>query len=100
MITCPFVGQVSCAGHPRAGQLRLAVFYVVIETPPHMDSRQAKDFFVEQVAQQAAIEGIPLSDLERRMMYFTEGPDAVEDPVQLDEEFEAQYGDSENYDFE
>jgi len=65
-----------------------------------MDSRQAKDFFVEQVAQQAAIEGIPLSDLERRMMYFTEGPDAVEDPVQLDEEFEAQYGDSENYDFE
>ena len=56
-----------------------------------MDARQAKDFLVEQAARQAAIEGIPLSSIEKRMMYFTEGPDAVEDPVQLNEEFEAQY---------
>ena len=56
-----------------------------------MNSRQAKDFLVGQAAEQAAIEGIPLSELEKRMMYFTEGPDAVEDPVQLNEEFEAAY---------
>jgi hypothetical protein len=56
-----------------------------------VDLRQAKDFLVEQAARQAAIEGIPLSSLEKRMMYFTEGPDAVEDPVQLNDEFEAQY---------
>lgn len=56
-----------------------------------MDSRQAKDFLVGQVAEQAVIEGVPLSDLEKRMMYFTEGPDAVEDAVQLNTEFEAQF---------
>jgi len=61
-----------------------------------MDVKQAKDFLVEQAAVQAALEGVPLSNLERRMMYFTESPDAVEDPVKLNEEFEAQY-DSEKY---
>jgi hypothetical protein len=56
-----------------------------------MQVREAKDFLVAQTAEQAALEGVPLSDLEKRMMYFTEGPDAVEDPVKLNDEFEAQY---------
>jgi hypothetical protein len=29
------------------------------------------------------------------MMYFAEGPNAVEDPVSLNEEFEKQYGTTE-----
>jgi hypothetical protein len=61
-----------------------------------MHVREAKNFLVSQTAHQAALEGVPLSDLEKRMMYFTESPDAVEDPVTLNEEFEAQY-DSEEY---
>ena len=61
-----------------------------------MNSKQAKDFLVEQVARQAAIEHVPLSGLEKRMMYFTEGSDAVEDPVSLHEDFEERY-DSANY---
>jgi hypothetical protein len=61
-----------------------------------MQVREAKDFFVGQTAEQAALEGVPLSDLEKRMMYFTESPDAVEDPVKLNEEFEAKYN-SEEY---
>ena len=52
-----------------------------------MNSREAKDFLVEQVLRQAPIESVPLSDIEKRMMYFTEGSDAVEDPVSLNEEF-------------
>jgi hypothetical protein len=52
---------------------------------------EAKDFLVAQTAEQAALEGAPLSDLEKRMMYFTEGPGAIEDPATLNEEFEAQY---------
>src|SRR5258708_16292792 len=56
-----------------------------------MKVREAKDFLVQQAAEQAALEGVPLSDLEKRMMYFTEGPGAIEDPVTLNEEFEAQY---------
>jgi hypothetical protein len=52
---------------------------------------EAKDFLVQQTADQAQREGIALSDLEKRMMYFTEGPDATENPITLNEEFEAQY---------
>ena len=45
-----------------------------------MNTKQAKDFFVaqaaEQAAEQAAIEGVPLADTEKRMMYFTESDPA------------------------
>jgi hypothetical protein len=61
-----------------------------------MQIREAKDFLVMQTAEQAALEGVPLSDLEKRMMYFTENAGAIEDPVKLNEEFEAQY-DSEEF---
>jgi len=56
-----------------------------------MRIREAKDFLVAQTAEQAALECVPLSDLEKRMMYFTEGAGATEDPATLNEEFEAQY---------
>jgi hypothetical protein len=56
-----------------------------------MNIKQAKDFLVEQTAQQAALENIPLSNLEKRMMYFTESTDATEDPIALNDEFEAHY---------
>lgn len=63
---------------------------------PDMNSRQAKDFLVQQVGKQAALEGEPLSDLETRMMYFTESdPSSCDDPFALNEEFEAQYDASE-----
>jgi hypothetical protein len=56
-----------------------------------MNVREAKDFLVDQAAQQAAIDGVPLSDLEKRTMYFTEWDDSGGDPIALNEEFEAQY---------
>jgi len=56
-----------------------------------MRVREAKDLLVQQAAEQAAIENVPLSDLEKRMMYFTESVDAVEDSANLNEEFEAKY---------
>ena len=52
---------------------------------------EAKDFLVQQTAEQAALENVPLSDLEKRMMYFTETGKCPEDPIALNEEFEAQY---------
>ena len=42
------------------------------------------------------MEGVPFSDLERRMMYFTEIEEMPEDPIKLNEEFEAEY-DSDEY---
>jgi hypothetical protein len=53
--------------------------------------REAKDFLVQQTAEQARIEGVALSELEKRMMYFTESGYVPEDPVALNEEFEARY---------
>jgi len=62
-----------------------------------MRIREAKDFLVQQAAKQALLEGAPLSDLEKRMMYFTEGAVASEDPIKLNEEFEAAEYDSDEY---
>lgn len=57
-----------------------------------MNTKEAKDFLADQAAQQAALDRIPLSDLERRMMYFTESdPDSCHDPINLNEEFEEKY---------
>jgi len=56
-----------------------------------MTVQEAKDFLVAQVVQQAALEGLALSDLEKRMMYFTESDDSCEGPIALNEEFESQY---------
>jgi hypothetical protein len=56
-----------------------------------MRVREAKDFLVQQTAEQAALENVPLSDLEKRMMYFTETGECPEDPLALNEEFEKEY---------
>ena len=61
-----------------------------------MQIREAKDFLVSQTAEQAALEGVPLSNLEKRMMYFTESGYVPEDPIKLNEEFETEY-DSDEY---
>jgi hypothetical protein len=52
---------------------------------------EAKDSIVQEVMQQAALDGVSVSNLEKRMMYFTESSDALEDPVALNTEFEARY---------
>jgi hypothetical protein len=56
-----------------------------------MTVQEAKDFLVEQATQQASLDGVSLSDLEKRMMYFTESADATEDPLKLNDEFQAHY---------
>jgi hypothetical protein len=56
-----------------------------------MNTRQAKDFLAQQAAEQATLDGTSLSDIERRMMYFTESdPKSCDDPLALNGEFEAQ----------
>lgn len=52
---------------------------------------EAKDFLVQQTAEQAALENVPLSDLEKRMMYFTEADECPENPIALNDAFEAEY---------
>ena len=61
------------------------------DTIPAMKAREAKDFLVAQTAEQAALERVRLSDLEKRMMYFTETGECPEDPLALNGEFEKEY---------
>jgi hypothetical protein len=56
-----------------------------------MQIREAKNFLVQQTAEQARLEGVALSELEKRMMYFVENEEMREDPIALNEEFEAEY---------
>lgn len=60
-----------------------------------MQVREAKDFLIQHTAEQASLEGVPLSDLEKRMMYFTESGYVPEDPIKLNDEFEADYNTAE-----
>jgi hypothetical protein len=52
---------------------------------------EAKDFLVQQTAEQAVLENVPLSGLEKRMMYFTETGECPEGPIALNGAFEAEY---------
>jgi hypothetical protein len=57
-----------------------------------LNTKQAKDFLVEQTVEQAALEGVPLDDVEKRMMYFTESDAAsCDDPIALNDEFEEEH---------
>src|SRR5208283_4458205 len=57
-----------------------------------INTRQAKDFLAQQAADQAALEKVPFSDLEKRMMYFTESdPSSCDNPIDLNADFEKQY---------
>jgi hypothetical protein len=67
----------------------------VTATIRRMNTCEAKDFLVAQAVQQASIDHIELSGLEKRMMYFTEDSDAVENPMELNEAFEAEYDSAE-----
>lgn len=52
---------------------------------------EAKDFLVLQTAEQAALENEPITNLEKRMMYFTETDECPEDPIALNDAFEAEH---------
>jgi hypothetical protein len=56
-----------------------------------MKTKHAKDFLVQQTTEQATLENMPLSDIEKKMMYFTESDaSSCDNPVELNDEFEAQ----------
>jgi hypothetical protein len=57
-----------------------------------MKTKEAKDFLVQQTTEQATRENLALSNIEKKMMYFTESDAAsCENPVELNDQFEAEY---------
>jgi predicted nucleotidyltransferase component of viral defense system len=56
-----------------------------------MDSIAAKQFLISRVVEQAKFEFAPLSEIERKMLYFTEVHPTLPDIYKVNEEFERKY---------
>ena len=54
-------------------------------------TREAKEYLIERILTQAKREEIPLSDLERKMLYFTETAWTLPDMEKVSSEFDEQY---------
>jgi hypothetical protein len=61
-----------------------------------MDPATAKQFLISKVVEQAALECAPLSEIERKMLYFTEVHPTLPDIYEVNAEFERKY-DAEEY---
>jgi hypothetical protein len=61
-----------------------------------MDPVAAKEFLISKVVQQAQIDGVPLTEIERKMLYFTEVHPSLPDIYAVNAEFDRDYN-SESY---
>jgi len=57
---------------------------------------EAKEFLVSRITEEAKKRHVRLSELERKMLYFSEGYPTLPDIMEVNEQFEAEY-DSEKY---
>jgi hypothetical protein len=55
------------------------------------DAREAKEFLISKVVAEAQSENTPLSETERKMLYFTESGWTLPDIMQVNEQFENDY---------
>jgi hypothetical protein len=61
-----------------------------------MDATAAKDFLISKVVQEAELSHQHLSEIERKMLYFTEAHPSLPDIMEVNAEFERDY-DSDDY---
>jgi hypothetical protein len=55
------------------------------------DAREAKEFLIAKIVAEAQRENAPLSETERKMLYFTESGWTLPDIAQASEQFDRQY---------
>src|SRR5208283_1269599 len=58
--------------------------------------REAKEFLVTKIVEEAQRQNVPLSEVERKMLYFTESGWTLPDIMQVSEDFDREY-DQANY---
>jgi hypothetical protein len=58
--------------------------------------REAKEFLAGKIAEEAKREGTPLTEVERKMLYFTETGWTLQDIMDVNAEFERDYNEVEN----
>jgi hypothetical protein len=59
-------------------------------------AQEAKEYLIAQIVQQAEQENVPLSDVERKMLYFTELVETLPDIWDVSDQFDKEY-DREEY---
>lgn len=57
-------------------------------------SREAKEFLISGIVEEAQREKVPLSELERKMLYFSETDWTLPDIMAVNEQFEREYDDA------
>jgi len=55
------------------------------------DAREAKEFLISKIVAEAQRENAPLSEIERKMLYFTESGWTLPDMMQVSEQFDREY---------
>src|SRR6266487_2036132 len=55
------------------------------------DAREAKEFLISRIVAEAQRENAPLSETERKMLYFTESGWTLPDIMQVNEQFDREY---------
>jgi hypothetical protein len=53
--------------------------------------REAKEFLISQIVEEVQRENIPLSEVERKMLYFTESGWTLPDIMKVNEDFDREY---------
>jgi len=53
--------------------------------------REAKEFLIAKIVEEASLEGVSLSEIERKMLYFTETAWTLPDIMQVNDEFDRDY---------
>lgn len=61
-----------------------------------MDTAAAKQFFISRVIEEAGVEQVSLSEVEKKMLYFTEVHPSLPDIYEVNAQFERDY-DSDEY---
>ena len=56
-----------------------------------MDAAAAKQFLISKVVQQVEIDHVPLTEIERKMLYFTELHPSLPDIYEVNAEFDRNY---------
>jgi len=59
--------------------------------PPFHSAREAKEFLVAQISEEAQREGVSLSDVERKMLYFSETAWTLPDMTEVSDKFDEEY---------
>ncbi|MGC2618555.1 MAG: hypothetical protein WA414_05895 [Acidobacteriaceae bacterium] len=62
-----------------------------MKTPCFPTTREAKEFLAQQIVAQAARDGMPLTDVERKMLYFSETARTLSDMTEVSAEFDRDY---------